>query len=371
MGDGETIALAREDISAGDEPLEWNGVATLKGKPMTLKHGFGRFGVESRDPIASGVFVHDEDIAIGIATTEQDDGVMMETVVESGEPFDSSVIGEVVDDMNFTAEIGEELAGGDVPVTIAPGAPLPACEGVESIAITGIGKRIVADGSGDEARGALGAGLERDDVIGTVPGMADAAGIGGGVDARTPGTSVRPDPGTATAGDDVAVLSGSEGGGLLDADDVVFEAEISIDIFFTLEMAHDDPGIIWEGEHAAGSGVVVGNTTKEFASKVFEVFAVGFAYLAEQETFEPGKALTIVETELGEEPEGLTAAACAAEADGSWAVGMVTEPGGSAGGELAGLKQDPGANEIVGLFKRTAGEPGCFGKTFGKSHGVH
>jgi len=86
---------------------------------VTLKHSFDRLGMAFHDPLASGMLVHDEDVSIGVATAEQDNGVVMETVVESGKPLECTGIGEVIDDVGFAAEVGEELAGSDVPVTVA------------------------------------------------------------------------------------------------------------------------------------------------------------------------------------------------------------------------------------------------------------
>ena len=53
------------------------------------------------------------------------------------------------------------------------------------------------------------------------------------------------------------VFAGGEGGGFLDADDVVFEAEVGVDVLFALEMAGDDPRAIGEGEGGAGRGELV------------------------------------------------------------------------------------------------------------------
>ena len=87
--------------------------------------------------------------------------------------------------------------------------------------------------------------LERDNELGTVPDMADAAGIGGGIHARPPGGAVGHEFGTAIATGDVFVFFGGERGGFLDTDDVVFEAEVGIDIVFILEMADDACGSRW------------------------------------------------------------------------------------------------------------------------------
>jgi len=68
--------------------------------------------------------------------------------------------------------------------------------------------------------------MKGSDVEGAVPGVADAAGVGGGIDARAP-TGL----GSAVAGDNIVIFAGGEGGGFLDADDVIFEAEVGIDVF--------------------------------------------------------------------------------------------------------------------------------------------
>ena len=53
-----------------------------------------------------------------------------------------------------------------------------------------------------------------------IPGVADAAGIGGGIDAGTPVGF-----GGAATGGDVLVFPGRQGRGFLDADQVVFETD--------------------------------------------------------------------------------------------------------------------------------------------------
>src|SRR6476620_2159743 len=153
--------------------------------------------------------------------------------------------------MDLAAEVGEELAGGDIPVTVAPGAFLPAGQVVEDVAVVGVGEGVVMDGGGDEPGGGFGSSVEGDDIFGAIPGVTDAAGVGGGIEARTPGPSVRPDLGTAAAGSDVGLLAGGEGSGFFNPDDVVFETEIGIDVFFTLIMAGDNAGAVGESQKAA------------------------------------------------------------------------------------------------------------------------
>jgi hypothetical protein len=96
--------------------------------------------------------------------------------------------------------------------------------------------------------------------------VADAAGVGGGVDTGTP-IRLR----GATAGGDVLVFAVGEGGGFFDADDVVLEAEVGIDVFFVLEVAGDDARAIGEGKDAAVGGELMRQCAEDAAAEVFEV----------------------------------------------------------------------------------------------------
>src|SRR4051812_36594152 len=108
--------------------------------------------------------------------------------------------------MDFAAEIREELARSDVPVTVTPGAFLPAGQRIENVAVLGVGKNVIIDSCRNEAGRTFGAGAERDDVSGQVPGVTDAPGVGGRIYARTPGPAIGPEAGTTAAGDDIVVF---------------------------------------------------------------------------------------------------------------------------------------------------------------------
>ena len=84
--------------------------------------------------------------------------------------------------------------------------------------------------------------------------MADAAGVGGGVDPGSPGGL-----GGAVAGADGAVLGVGQGGGLLDADHVVLEAEVGVDVGLVLEVAEDDARAVGEGQDALAAALFVGD----------------------------------------------------------------------------------------------------------------
>jgi hypothetical protein len=120
-------------------------------------------------------------------------------------------------------------------------------------------------------------------------------------------------------------------------------------------MTQDYAGTVGEGERAASGGIVMREVTEEAVTEILEVFAVGFADLAEEETFEAGEALTIIGTELGEEPEGFAAAAGAAKADGGGAVGLITKPSSGTCGELTVLEDETGVDEVPHLIQGTAG----------------
>ena len=75
------------------------------------------------------MFIYDKDAAIRVLAAQQDRGVMSEAVVQGGKPFHAAPIVKIGDDMDVAAEGREELAGGDVPIPIEPGAASPAGRG--------------------------------------------------------------------------------------------------------------------------------------------------------------------------------------------------------------------------------------------------
>ena len=181
-----------------------------------------------------------------------------------------------------------------------------------------------------------------------VPDVTDAAGIGGGIDARAPAFF-----GGAAAGADVEIFGDGKSRGFLNADDVVFEAEIGIDIGLVLEVTDDDAGAVIEGEGMFGRDPLMREMTEDFPAKVLEIFDVGFAGFAQEKNFEIGEALAIIDADLSEHPMRFAAAASAAIADVLWAVIVVAETCGSAGAELGGLENDAGAGKVAGLVDGT------------------
>ena len=181
--------------------------------------------------------------------------------------------------------------------------------------------------------------------------MAYAAWIGCAIDAGTP-TGLA----GAAAGGDVEVFAMSEGGRFLDGDEVVFEAQVSIDVAFVLVMAEDDARTVLEAKGVFRGREEVGKFRENTAAEVFEVFEIGFAYFAQEEAFEAGDALAIVGADLSEKPMGLAAATRAAEGDGSGTAGLVALARGGGGSELFRLEEDHGAGEVDDLVAGAVGE---------------
>ena len=135
------------------------------------------------------------------------------------------------------------------------------------------------------------------DEFGAIPGVTDAAGVGSGIDAGPPVLF-----GGAQAGGDVGVFAIGERGGFLDADEVVFETEVGIDITLFLEMAGDDAGTIFEQEGPTGRNEGMVETPKSATANVVEIFEIRFADFSNEEAFEPGVALAIIGAHLTKEP---------------------------------------------------------------------
>ena len=325
------------------------GLGTASANAVARKHFPDAFGLDLRNGSALGMFVNDKDVAIAIGAGEQNDGVMGVSIIHGGKPFDGASIIEVFDDVNATPEAGEELTSGDVPIAMEPGAFLPAAEAFEAEFVLRICENIISDGSGNEPGIGFGFCMVRRDEFGAIPGVADAAGIGSGIDAGPPVLF-----GGTQAGRDVGVFATGERGSLLDADEVVFEAEVSIDITFIMEMAGDDSGTIFEPEDPPGRNEGMVETPKSATADVIEVFEIGFADFSNEEAFEARIALAIIGADLRKEPMGFTAAASAAVTDEGGTFGIVTEAGGSAGLELTGVEADPSAGEVDELIVRTA-----------------
>jgi hypothetical protein len=112
----------------------------------------------------------------------------------------------------------------------------------------------------------------------------------------------------------------------------------------------------------------MGHPTKDFPTMVFEILAIGLPDFSQEETFETGETLAIVETHLGDKPEGFASTASAAKSDGSGTVGEIAEAGGGAGLKLARLGQHAGTDEPAGLILGAPGGAGGAGERFSNGH---
>ena len=202
--------------------------------------------------------------------------------------------------------------------------------------------------------------LVGDDKDFVVPIMADAAGVGGGIDARPPIGF-----GSASASANVVELAGGKGSGFFNSDEVVFEAEEGVDLVFVQVMAGNNAGAILESERCFIDIEPVRQGMEETVTQIMEVFEVGFEGFAKQQTFEAGHPLRIVSAHLGEEPMGFATAASATETDRRGAFGPIAEASRCAGSELLWLKNNSCADEILQLIGRTACQVGIVGEEIG------
>src|SRR5437773_5552141 len=110
---------------------------------MPREHRLDRCRVTLRQPQALRVFVSDEHVAVAIGAAEQNNGVVGKAVVKRGPPFPATAIIEFSDDMNLASERREELAGGNVPITIEPSTLLPTREVGQNLRVFGIVEAVV------------------------------------------------------------------------------------------------------------------------------------------------------------------------------------------------------------------------------------
>jgi hypothetical protein len=317
---------------------------------VALEHSLDGVEVFAGDHIPANMFIHNDEITGLIEAAEEGDGVVCVAIVQGDEPIHAIVIIEILQDMDLRPEITKVDAGGNVEVAVIPSGFFPTGVPGQNGFVFRVIELVIVHAGGDEAGVGFGLALKGEDEVLTEPFMAHPTGVGSGVEAGTP-----IGPGGAQAGADVLIFTFGECGGLLDADDVVFEAEIGINILLVLEMSDDDAGAIFKGEKAAGGVEGIFEPGEEAPAEVIEPFEVGLADFAEEETFQPRHALAIINAHLGNEPVGFAAATGTAIADRGGAAGLVAEAGGGAGGELPGLEQDAGPEMIFHLVERAAG----------------
>src|SRR5678816_3699254 len=103
-------------------------------------------------------------------------------------------------------------------------------------------------------------------------------------------------------------------------------------------MPGNDFTAVGEGEHSALHTKDMRKVAKEADAKGLEVFEVGLAHFAEQQTLETGPALAIVGAHLREQPVTLAPATRTAIANGDGSIGRVAPARRRARCKLARLK---------------------------------
>ena len=327
------------------------------GRSVSFDHCLDGLGVLLGQPAGLDVFIKDIEVVVAVFGEQEEDGWVFVAVVHAHEAVPFGRNREGFDYVLVVAEAVEELAGGDFPVAVAVGAQFPAGVFFEFTAVVGVDDGVVFNGGGDEAGvGFLLVAVGVDEAV-LVPDMADATGVGGGVDA---GPEVFAGAVGVAQG---AVFGIGKGGGFFDEDDVVFEAEVLVDVVFVAEVADDDAGAVGEGDEAFGPDVAVWDSFQDYAAEVVGLFAGLFGGEAEVEGFEAGDAAAVVEGELGEGGVGFAGAAGAAEADLGWAIGAVTEAGGCVEFELFALGDVAGGDKVFELFGREVERARGFSET--------
>ena len=306
------------------------------------------------EPEPLGMLIDDEHVSISIQAGEQDHGVMAEAVIEGGNPFHTTAIIEIVNDVDFPAEVVEVGSGHDVPFAVQPGITDPAFQALQFLSVLLVPVLIVIEEGLNEASvGFLTVSPWNDHALFVVA-MAHSTWIGGGIHARAPWRAVRHQFGGAATGADIRILLWGKGGGFLDTDQVVFDANMIVQILLVLEMLGDDAGAIAENDFAFAHFEFVRDEAEDDTAKILEVFEIGLGGLAQEEALEVWHALAIVEAYLAEHPESFPAATSAAETDFGGAIGQIASVSSAGGGQLFVLKDDPGGEEVFDLFQGTA-----------------
>ena len=153
---------------------------------MPRQHRLDGDGMPLRQPQPLRVFVHDERVAVAIAAAQQANGVVGVTVIQRRPPLARPRVVEVLDDMHFAPQRREELARGDVPIAVQPGAALPTAQALQHLDVLWIVPAVVSDARGDEPRLRFRTSLPRFNESLPIPAMPHAARVGGRIDARSP-----------------------------------------------------------------------------------------------------------------------------------------------------------------------------------------
>jgi hypothetical protein len=126
-------------------------------------------------------------------------------------------------------------------------------------------------------------------------------------------------------------------------------------------MSRDNLRAIREFQHAAIRGEVVRQMPEQATPEVVEIFEIRFADLAQQQALQTRHALTIVDSQLREQPMRLATTSRTAVAHRRRPVALVTKPRRRTGRKLARLEDDARAREVPHLILGAA-RPACGGE---------
>src|SRR5687768_1218887 len=89
---------------------------------------------------------------------------------------------------------------------------------------------------------------------------------------------------------------------LLNANHIVFQAEIRIDVLFRLEMSSDDPRAVAERQRATVRRELMRQMNEKSPSEIVEALHHRLPDLAQQQAFQPWHPLAVVNSHLRQQP---------------------------------------------------------------------
>src|ERR1017187_2898581 len=143
---------------------------------------------------------------------------------------------ELAHDVHLPPKHGEELPGGNIPLPIQPGRLLPPAQPLQHPPVLRIIETVIVHPRRDKPRVRFLSVPERNDEPPPIPSMTNPPRIGRRVNARTPIRLAGP-----RARRNILVLPARQGRCLLNADHVVFQSQVGINVLLCLEMPRHNP----------------------------------------------------------------------------------------------------------------------------------
>lgn len=101
-----------------------------------------------------------------------------------------------------------------------------------------------------------------------------------------------------------------------------------VDVIFPQEVAHQNHGVVGEEEQPTVLAIVVGHVLQRFAPQVAKRFPRRLAHLAQEQHFQAGDALAVINGRLLDADMTLTWSTSATHGSERWPQGMICLPGG-------------------------------------------